>query len=83
MNSQELINQNNIPYKKHALDGSEFGIVFQKILTDNPDINNLSTNRILNLTDEELCLLFERYNVTKTGDKKADCFKLFSNIVEN
>lgn len=75
--------QNNIPYKKYALDGSELGIVFQKILSDNPDINNLSTNRILNLTDEELCLLFERYNVTRTGDKKADCFKLFSNIVEN
>lgn len=75
--------QANMQYKKHALDGSEFGMVFQKILTNNPDINNLSTNKLSKLTDEELCLLFERYNVAKTGDKTVDCLKLFSNIVDN
>ena len=75
--------QNNIPYKKYALDGSEFGIVFQKILTDNPDINNLSTNKLSKLTDEELCLLFERYDVIRTENKTSDLIKLFSNIVDN
>lgn len=73
----------NSRYKKFALDGKELGIVFQKILADNPDINNLSTNRLLDLTDEELCLLFEKYNVVKTGDRIIDCKNLFSNIVEN
>lgn len=75
--------QDNSRYKKFALDGKELGIVFRKILSDNPDISNLSTNRLLDLTDEELCLLFEKYNVVRTGDKMIDCKNLFANIVEN
>lgn len=75
--------QNNIPYKKYALDGSELGFALQKVLTNNPDINNLSTNKLSKLTDEELCLLFERYNVVRTSDRMLDCRNLFLNIVQN
>ena len=75
--------QNNIPYKKYALDGSELGFALQKVLTNNPDINNLSTNKLSKLTDEELCLLFERYNIVRTSDRMLDCRNLFLNIVQN
>lgn len=75
--------QDNIQYKKYALDGSELGVALQKVLTNNPDINNLSTNKLSKLTDEELCLLFERYNVVRTSDRMLDCRNLFLNIVQN
>lgn len=57
----------------HALDGSEFGPLFQKLLKYNPEIENLSTNRLSLLTNEELIYICSKYRIEfDSNDDRRD-----------
>lgn len=71
----EIINNQN---KKVALDGSIFGPFFTFILDTNPDIKTFSTNRLSKLTEIELRILCEKYNVKM--DESFDTSILFETI---
>lgn len=69
---------------KKAADGSTFGTVFKKLLKKYPELGILSTNRLTNLTTDEIqqiCDLmdieFDDTNIRET------CVKIFNAVIEH
>lgn len=70
--------------KTHALDGSEFGTLMKRLLKHNPEIENLSTNRISLLTNEELIYICSKYRIEfNSDDKKGAIFKIANKLLSD
>lgn len=66
----------------HALDGSTFGPLIQKLLKYNPEIENLSTNKLSLLTDKELIYICSKYRIefNSNDDRKEIAQKIASKL---